>query len=290
MLEVRVTAHAKINLTLDILGKRPDNYHEIQSVMHSVSLRDTVTVRRGGRGISLQCGNQGVPTGRGNTAVRAAESFFQAASLPGEGVEILLQKGIPMEAGLAGGSADAAAVLLALNRLFEERLPKEALFAAALQVGADVPFCLEGGSMRAEGIGEALTPLPLLPDCWLLLAKPWAGISTVLAYTAVDQAGPLSHPDTQKLEAALAGGALGEIARCCGNIFEQAIRREDVTQLKEQMQSHGALGACMSGSGPTVFGFFENEAQAKRCRRLLEGRELEVFLCKPVSQGCVLEE
>ena len=170
MLEIRVTAYAKINLTLDVLGKRPDGYHHIESVMQSVNLRDIVTVRQREKGIAVRCSRPGVPCDQSNTAFKAARAFFEASGLSEQGIEIEIQKGIPMEAGLAGGSADAAAVLLALNRMFDEPLNLEQLSFAALQVGADVPFCLVGGSMRAEGIGEKLTPLPQMPNCHLLLA------------------------------------------------------------------------------------------------------------------------
>lgn len=288
-MEIRVTAYAKINLTLDVLGMRPDGYHQIESVMQSVNLRDVVTVRQSGTGIAVRCTRPGVPGDQSNTAVKAAKAFFKAASLPEEGLVIEIQKGIPLEAGLAGGSADAAAVLLALNRMYGGALTAEQLSLAALQVGADVPFCLVGGSMRAEGIGEKLTPLPPLPDCYLLLAKPWAGVSTAAAYAAVDQAVGLAHPDTKRLEEALAGGRLEQIAPLCVNLFEGVLRREDVRLLKEEMARYGALGTCMSGSGPTVFGLFAEDAAAKRCRRSLEGRETEVFLCAPVAQGCVVE-
>lgn len=289
MLEIHVTAYAKINLTLDVLGKRPDGYHHIESVMQSVNLRDVVTVRQSEKGIAVRCSRPGVPCDQSNTAFKAARAFFEASGLSEQGIEIEIQKGIPMEAGLAGGSADAAAVLLALNRMFDEPLNLEQLSFAALQVGADVPFCLVGGSMRAEGIGEKLTPLPQMPDCHLLLAKPWDGVSTAAAYAAVDQAADLVHPELKRMEQALQNGKLEQVAPLCVNVFERVLMREDVRLIKEEMARHGALGACMSGSGPTVFGLFAEEAAAKRCRRILEGRETEVFLCSPVCQGCVVE-
>ena len=143
--------------------------------------------------------------------------------------------------------------------------------------------------MRAEGIGEKLTSLPQMPDCHLLLAKPWDGVSTAAAYAAVDQAADLVHPELKRMEQALQDGKLEQVAPLCVNVFERVLMREDVRLIKEEMARHGALGACMSGSGPTVFGLFAEEAAAKRCRRILEGRETEVFLCSPVCQGCVVE-
>ncbi len=288
--EICVEAYAKINLTLDVLGKRPDGYHQVETILQSVGLRDRVLVRRGGTGIQIRCGRAGVPCDQRNTAYRAAEAFFRVSGLPPEGLEIEIQKRIPMEAGLAGGSADAAAVLLAMDRLFQTGLDDETLCQAALQVGADVPFCLTGGTMLGEETGGVLTPLAPLPSCCLLLAKPWGGVPTAAAYAAVDNAPVLHHPHTARAAEALAQGDLHRVASLCANVFEEVLRREDVRRIRGTMMEHGAMGACMSGSGPTVFGFFDSVTAAKHCRRALESGQTEVFLCEPVARGCLVAE
>lgn len=187
-MNVTVEAPAKINLTLDVVGRRDDGYHLVETVMQAVDLCDRVTVRRTDKpgAVSLVCGDARVPDGPDNTAVRAAAAFFEACGLPNPGVEIGLRKRIPLQAGLAGGSADAAGTLVALDRLMDTRMTAAELCAVAETVGADVPFCVLGAAAYAEGTGTILTPLPSLPDCVVVIAKPLDGVSTAEAYRLVD--------------------------------------------------------------------------------------------------------
>lgn len=264
-----VHAYAKINLSLDILGVRPDGYHEVQMLMQSLTLHDTVTLKlREEPGIFLTCSDSSLPTDERNLAYRAAALFFHTYA-PSYGAELHLEKKIPAAAGLAGGSSDAAAVLRGLNEMFGFPASDAALSALGLQLGADVPYCLLLGTALSEGIGERLTPLPAAPDCYCLLVKPAAGASTKQVYTDYDslvQTTEITHPDTAGLLDALSSGDYtGLTSRLC-NVLEPVTLRlvPEISALKKTLHSLNADGVLMSGSGPTVFALFSSEAAAKK--------------------------
>lgn len=263
-----VFAYAKINLSLDILGTRPDGYHEVRMLMQSLTLHDTITLEvQPSPGVFLACSEPSLPTDERNLAYRAA-TLFLSAYAPSYGVVLHLEKKIPAAAGLAGGSSDAAAVLRGLNVMFGSPASDAALSSLGLQLGADVPYCLRLGTALSEGIGERLTPLPAAPDCYCLLVKPAAGASTKQVYTDYDtlaETTEILHPDTKGLLDALAAGDYTGLASRLCNVLEPVTLRlvPEIADLKETLYSLGADGALMSGSGPTVFGLFSSEAAAK---------------------------
>jgi 4-diphosphocytidyl-2-C-methyl-D-erythritol kinase len=294
MKEITELAYAKINLSLDITGKRENGYHEIDGVMQSVTLCDRVTVRAEraeNTEISLAAkGNDEMPLNEKNLAYRAAQIYTQALKINAR-IEIFLEKSIPMAGGLAGGSSDAAAVLRALNRIFESPLDTGELCALGSKLGADVPFCIRGGAMRTQGIGDLLAPLPSMPRCSILIARRGEGVSTPWAYGELDRRYDDFSEGTERpnsnlpaLLSALEQGDLVGVCRNSYNIFEYTVRsvRPDVGFLIEQMQNGGALLARMSGSGPSVFGVFEREGDAERVRRALTDAGAVAFVCEPI--------
>ena len=286
-MNVTVEAPAKINLTLDVVGRRDDGYHLVETVMQAVDLCDRVTVRRTDKpgAVSLLCDDARVPDGPDNTAVRAAAAFFAACGLPNPGVEIGLRKRIPLQAGLAGGSADAAGTLVALDRLMDTRMTAAELCAVAETVGADVPFCVLGAAAYAEGIGTILTPLPSLPDCAVVIAKPLDGVSTAEAYRLVDRAALTRRPHTGAAVDAVCAGDLAAVAHGLCNVFEEALALPEVAAIGQVMREHGTLGCRMTGSGSAVFGLFDNEEAARRCAAALRRDYDEVFQCRPCAHG-----
>ena len=278
-----VKAPAKINLSLDVGPRRADGYHPIRSVMQAVTLFDTVRLERIADGIELSASDPALPCGEENTAHRAARAFAAATGYVG-GVRIRLEKNIPMQAGLAGGSADAAAVLAGLNRLAGDPLPLPELCRLAAGIGADVPFCLVGGTQLAEGIGERMTPAPPMPDGWIVLAKPPVGVSTGAAYAAVDALPPAEREGTPALLQALASGELPRVAAALDNRFMAAVALPEVAALCRAMRMCGALGAAMSGSGSAVFGLFDGADAANACAQQLQG-QAQTFVCRPCRGG-----
>lgn len=280
-------AFAKVNLTLDITGRRADGYHLLRMVTQSVGLFDRVTLSvDGGGGIRVVC-TENVVEPAHNTAFLAAEAFFCKTRLSNPGLEIRIEKRIPISAGMAGGSADAAAVLTGLNHLSGGPLSTEELCELGLEVGADVPFCLRGSTMLVEGVGEILTPLSPIPDCLFVIAKPGIGMSTAESYRRYDLSAPSSsaHPNHKGMLAAVAGGSIEGIAACLCNVLEPAAPQEPVSAIKRILLENGALGASMTGSGTAVFGIFDSEEKAKSAFRALAGKYREVFLTGPARKG-----
>ncbi|NCC87793.1 MAG: 4-(cytidine 5'-diphospho)-2-C-methyl-D-erythritol kinase [Clostridia bacterium] len=285
-----VNAAAKINLMLDILGKSENGYHSLYMIMQSVGIYDTITVDRTNSGeITLSCSNNKLPCNDSNIAVKAAKAFFSNTNCENTGVHIDIQKRIPFEAGLAGGSADAAAVILALDRIFETNLTTKKLVKIGLLVGSDVPFCMQGGTMLALDVGGVLAPLPDLPDCFLVLAKPVQGVSTAQAYAQFDTLSYCRHLDKEGMLRAVVDGDINRICSCMGNVFEQFVEVLDRVEIKRIMRKHNSIGRCMSGSGPTVFGVFTSEEDAQNCASQLKESIKDVFVCKPVDSGCKFE-
>lgn len=287
MKTITLEAPAKINLTLDILGRRADGYHDLRMVMQSVSLGDTVTVTETGDGFALLAEGIALPAGKVTLEQRAAESFFRYLGRPMPGLEVRLVKRVPAYAGLGGGSADAAAVLRGLRALYAPELSRQALEEMGLAVGSDVPFCVHGGTCLAEGRGEVLTDLPPLLGCAIVLCKPDFGLPTPALFQRVDGAELGPRPDMAAMEAALARGDLPAVAGCLGNVFEQVLTAEegaDIRAIQAALLRHGALGAAMSGSGPTVFGLFDDPAKADRAAEVLGETYRQTYLAAPVKK------
>ena len=278
-------APAKINLALDILGRRPDGYHELRMVMQTVSLCDTVTVEEGGSGFTLLADGFALPAGKKSLEQQAAEAFFDAVGQPMPPLTVRLEKVTPAYAGLGGGSADVAALLRCLQRRYAPEMPVEQLRTIGLTVGSDMPFCVSGGTALAEGRGERLTALPGLPDCWILLCKPDFGIPTPALFALADGGPPKHRPDIDGMAQALKQGSLKGVASRLCNGFEELLPEEyhEVFRIKERILELGALNAAMSGSGPTVFGIFREEAAARIAADTLKRHYSQTYLAKPVG-------
>lgn len=271
MKEIKLKARAKINLGLDVLRKREDGYHEVRMIMQTIPLYDKLTIRPAeDEQIHIRTNRHFLPTGEDNLVYRAAKLLMDEFQIR-QGVEIELAKYIPVAAGMAGGSSDAAAMLVGMNKLFDLGLSTEQLMERGVKIGADVPFCVMRGTALAEGIGEKLTPLPSMPKCHILIAKPGIHVSTKFVYGNL-RAGELEeHPDIDGQIEALKRGDLQELARLMGNVLETVTIPEYpvIRQIKDTMKEYGALNAMMSGSGPTVFGLFEEELAAQEAYRVL---------------------
>lgn len=259
-------SYAKINLTLDVLGKRADGYHDVKMIMQTTGLFDLVVVDKTEGGISVTTNLKHLPTDEKNIAFKAAAVFFERCGIKG-GAKILIHKNIPVAAGLAGGSGNAAAVLCALDRLYNTNLSDKELCEIGTVLGADVPYCIMGGTQLAEGIGEKLTVLPPLPKTTVLLVKPPINISTAGIYAKIDTHKNLTHPDTDAVLKAIKSGDVKTVAQKLSNVMEAVTETENpvITDIKKTMIENGAIGCAMSGSGPTVFGLFDNAAKAKKC-------------------------
>lgn len=282
---MEVQARAKLNLTLDVLGKRPDGYHDLRMIMQSIELADTLTLTdNGDRGLRVCTNLHFLPNNEKNLAAQAAQRWWEAQGEPPRGLDITIEKHIPVCAGLAGGSSDAAAVLRALNELEGWHHPLlDVVARIGEQVGSDVPYCVIGGTALAEGRGELLTPLPPLPKCWVVLCKPEFSISTPALFAKIDSVKLRCRPDTQGAIAALEAGDLAGVARRMYNVFEDALPERQharVNDIKNAMIQCGALGASMSGTGPTAFGLFDDEGLAREARERLRDLGGEVFLTR----------
>ena len=265
-MEIREKAYAKLNISLDVGAKRPDGYHEMNMVMQTVSLCDELTVAQTGDGrIAARSNLRFIPSDERNLAVKAARVFFAAAGIEEQGLLLTLRKRIPVGAGMAGGSADAAATLRALNRMYGARFGVSELETLAQQVGSDVAFCVAGGTALAKGRGEILEPLPSLPDCRIVICKPEFSISTPELFRKLDSAPLRHHPDTAGILEALEKGDLRAICRRMYNVFEDVgdRRLRTVAQIKSRMLDYGALGSIMTGTGSAVFGVYNDEEAAK---------------------------
>ena len=281
-------AYAKLNLSLDILGRRSDGYHDLRMVMQSIDLSDTVTVeRREGQGITLVTNLRYLPRDNSNIAVKAAEVFFRETGIPPVGLTIRVDKRIPVSAGMAGGSSDGAAVLRLLRRLLAPDLPAWRLEEMAALVGSDVPYCVRGGTVLAEGRGEVLTDLPPLPPCHLVVCKPSFPISTPELFSQVRLKRLKCHPDTAGLRAALAREDLDAVCRRVYNVFEDVLPRKyrEVGEIKSRLWALDARTAAMTGSGPTVFAIFDGEAAARQAVTQLQADYPATFLARPVGRS-----
>ena len=278
-------AFAKLNLTLDVLDKREDGYHDIKSIMQTVSIRDDIEIDVGtGLPWSLSCDQEGIPTDSRNLAWKAAEVFFEATGKNPDGIAIRITKRIPMEAGMAGGSADAAAVLRALNRHYDAPFSILALAELGASVGSDVPFCVLCGTAMAEGRGERLRKLPDMPDCFIVVCKPDFSSSTPALYRKIDETIIGKRPDHQAMESALIAGDLGKVAANLYNVFDPLVTGEhlEINYIKSIFNSYGSIGQQMTGSGSAVFAIVESFEYAAVICNMLKENYPQVYICKPV--------
>ena len=281
MKSINEKAFAKINISLDVIGKRPDGYHEMLMVMQSVTLSDDVYVElRQGSEVTAQTNLRFIPCDDRNLAVRAAKVFFKAQGISDTGAFIRIKKNIPVGAGMAGGSSDAAAVLRALNTLYGKPYDRDGLEALAAGIGSDVAFCVSGGTVLATGRGEMLLPLPSLPDCNIVVCKPEFSISTPELFRKLDSVKLRCHPDSAGICEALIDGDLSKLARRMYNVFEDVPdrRMSSIAEIKNRMLDCGALGAIMTGTGSAVFGIFPDRQSAEATKKTLSAEYKSVFL------------
>lgn len=266
MFKIDVDARAKINLTLDVLYKRHDSYHEVEMIMQSIALKDSITLELlPQKTIEIRCDNSGLSCDEANLAYKAAKLMMEEFCLDA-GVKITLNKNIPLAAGLAGGSADAAAVMVGMNELFCLKKSPEDLKVLGKSIGADVPFCIQGGTAVARGIGDKLTPLKPSPKLFLLLVKPFYSVSTKEVYSRLDVKNIISRPNTQAMIYAILKQDVDAVAKGLCNVLEEVTFKlyPELAGIKRELKANGALGGLMSGSGPTVYGIFEGPEDAKK--------------------------
>lgn len=276
MRQIILKAYAKINLGLDVLRRREDGYHDVRMIMQSVSLYDKLTLKKLSRDeISMSSNVAALPNNEKNLVYRAIHLIKTEYGISG-GVRAELEKKIPMAAGMAGGSTDAAAALIGMNKLFDLRLSTEQLMELGVKIGADVPYCILSGTALSEGIGERLTPLRPMPHCYILIAKPRISVSTRFVYENLEADKLAYHPDIDGMTEAIGRGDLRGITDRLSNVLETVTERKYpiIHQIKDVMLANGAMNALMSGSGPTVFGIFEDESMARKA--LEKVRQIEM--------------
>ncbi len=286
-MRVQEYAYAKLNLTLDVTAKRADGYHDMLMVMQTVSITDSVVLEQTGeKGIHAACNFRYIPTDERNLAVRAAGAFLDTIGEEKDGILIRMDKTIPVGAGMAGGSADAAAVLRGMNRLYGSRMNRRDLEKLGERIGSDVAFCIAGGTSLARGRGEVLEDLTPMPDCAIVVCKPGFSISTPELFRKLDQIGLRTHPDTTGMLSALESGNLKEISMRMFNVFEEVEdrRMRSETEIKHVLLDYGALGAVMTGTGSAVFGVFSDETAAETCAAHLRSEHKFCRVARPTGR------
>lgn len=276
-------AYAKVNIGLDVVGKRPDGYHEVRMIMQTVSIHDTLAFEKAGRDVTLTIDGCDLPTDDNNLIVKAAKLFMNTYGIE-EGVRISLAKRIPVAAGMAGGSTDAAAVFLGLRDLFSVKVTDEELMKLSVKIGADVPYCIMGGTALAEGIGEKLTRLKDIPEAWLLIAKPDIDVSTAFVYGNLKLNTVSKHPDIDTQLKAIEVSDIYTLCGKMGNVLETVTvpAYPVIDTIKQYMKEAGALNALMSGSGPTVFGVFDDCNKRDRAYEMLKDKGYAKTVLKAV--------
>ncbi len=287
MEKITVIAPAKINLSLDITGVDERGYHLLDMIMQSVSLFERVTITRKDSEISLSSNARYIPTDSKNVAVKAAMLFFEYTGIQG-GCHIHIKKTVPIKAGMAGGSADAAGVIVGLDKLYCTNLTKEQMCEIGAKAGSDVPFMIMGGTKRVQGVGDIISPCAPMPKCHLVICMPAKGVSTPQAFANYDTMGEKTLVETDKLVAAMEADDIYAVAKYMANDLEKAAGSEDTQPIKEMLIQQGAIGSVMTGSGAAVFGVFDSEEKAKQAREYFRGRVRSVFVAKPVSFGATI--
>ncbi len=281
-------AYAKINLILDVTGVKQNGYHTIFSVMQSIGLNDVITVEKTqGEKITISCTDETVPTDSKNIVYKCAVKFFEHFNIKkNKGIHIHIEKNIPHEAGLGGGSADGAAVLVALNEIFNTNASKRTLMFVGGKVGADIPFCVVGGTALCQDIGTVVAPLPDIENCSIIIVKPESGSSTVKAYDAIDAMGEnLKHTKNNEMLELLLDENFKEALKYCNNVFEQVIEVPDRADVKHIFRKNNSAASCMSGSGSAIYGVFFDEADAIKAKSELEKKYNKVYLCNRKTKG-----
>lgn len=284
-MKTEINAPAKINLFLEITGKQQNGYHTLDMIMQSVSLCDklSVEVTDGSGRITMSCDDDAVPLGETNTAYKAAFLFLESIGCTDRDVYVDIKKNIPSQAGLAGGSADAAAVLASLNRLFDSPLDTAELCTIGERVGADVPFCICGGTMLASGTGTTLYRLKSMPQCSIVIIKPDVSVSTAEAYKRSDEVKSMDRKSSEAMLMAIKQNDLSALCREVYNRFEEVMSLSEIDRVKQELLQRGALTACMTGSGSAVFGIFDNRAASEKCCEELKNDYPTVSLCVPTD-------
>lgn len=286
-MKLTLKANSKINLLLDITGVKKNGYHKLFTIMQSLSLGDIITVEKTeGEEITVSCDKEGIPTDKSNIVYKCAEKFFEYAGIEkNKGIHIHIEKNVPSQAGMGGGSGDGAAVLVALNEIFRTDYPEKVLCRIGVKVGADIPFCIVGGTALALDTGAVVAPLPDLKKLPIVVVKPEDNVSTKEAYAAVDSVENMKHPKNEQMLELLSDGEWEEAMKLCANVFEQAFEIAGRVDIKHIMNKNNALASCMTGSGSAVFGIFENEGDAKNAIKELEKQFNEVYYCTPDEFG-----
>ncbi len=290
---MKLKANAKINLLLDITGIKKNGYHSLFTIMQSVSLGDIITVEKtGGEEITVSCDVEGVPTDKSNIVYKCADKFFQYANITeNKGVHIHIEKHTPFGAGMGGGSADGAAVLVALNKLFETNYHEKVLCRIGVKVGADIPFCIVGGTALCLDTGAIVAPLNDMEGYHIVIVKPESSVSTKEAYDAVDSLENMKHPKNQEMLEYFADGDFENGLKLCSNVFEQAFEVAGRVDIKDICNRNGAIASCMTGSGSAVYGIFEEKEKAEKAVKELSKIFDKVYLCTPEKQGIeIIEE
>ena len=280
---VTVLAPAKLNLALDVVGTLPNGYHDLDMVIQAIDLQERLVLRRSPY-LKLRMPGSFVPVNNKNTAIKAALAFFDYTGLLA-GVDITIHKAVPVRAGMAGGGADAAGVLVGMNELYGAKLSMSELCAIGATIGADVPFALMGGTCRVRGVGDLLKPLPPCPDCRFVVVMPSIGVSTPEAFQRYDQMGSPVHPDCERQEVAVRAGDLAAICAAAGNALEHCSGAQETPAICAKLNEHGAMTSQMTGSGAAVFGVFDGEDAARAAVQALQGSYKQVYLCRPVRGG-----
>ncbi len=284
--QLEIRAYAKINLSLDVLGRLENGYHQVKMIMQTVGICDVLTFEKTGGEIEISSDSGELPNGPGNLIYKAIRLMQETYGIEG-GARVFLEKHIPIAAGMAGGSTDAAAALKAVNLLYGLGLSEEELRKAGVKIGADVPYCIMGGTALSEGIGEVLTRLEPMPDCFLLVAKPPINVSTKEVYEALDSREITEHPDGDGMIRAIREKDLKGITDRLGNVLADVTQPKYpvIGELRELMMAQGALGSLMSGSGPTVFGIFSSEEAAQAGAEQIRKKGLtgQVFVTRPMG-------
>lgn len=280
---MEIKAYAKINIALDVVGKRDDGYHLLRMIMQSIDLYDTIVINKINCGINLKCNKHYVPTDERNLAYKAAKLFMETYSIE-DGVEIELIKYIPVSAGLAGGSTDASGVLKLMNKMFNINASEEDLKVLGLKLGADVPYCISGGTALCEGVGEKITQLKGFKDKILVLIKPPFGVSTKEVYKNFDLTKVIFHPKIEELIEAMENDDIYFVANNMKNLLENVTLRKHrvIMNIKEEVKVDGSIGTMMSGSGPTVFAFFDDMLKAQMCYDNMKKQYKDVFITRTI--------
>lgn len=280
---MKIKAYGKVNISLDVVGKREDGYHLLSMIMQNIDLYDEIEVEKQECGIILECNKSYVPVDNRNLSYKAAEIFKERYDIV-DGVKINIEKNIPVSAGLAGGSTDAAAVLKVMNKLFNVNATEEELMELGLKLGADIPYCIHGGTALCEGIGEIITPIKPFIDKIVVLVKPAFGVSTKEVYKNFNLEKVKQHPKTAEIINAIENDDLNFVASNMKNLLENVTLRKHkiLIKIKEEMNACGAINSMMSGSGPTVFAFFDDMLKAQRCFEKMKKKYSDVFITRTI--------